>query len=433
METSPEGSPLKLAEQRTKSFDNRKIIIGSTPTFIDTSNVLRAYAESDQRVFECLCPACGVFNEIQWAHIVWPEGEPERAEYECPHCKGHISERFKVQMVENGVWRATRPEVKKHAGFRLNALVSLLANASWAKLAAEFLTAKDDPGLLRPFVNTVLGQGWSVPTMIDEGALAARAEPFDLNAIPPEVLIITAGADVQDDRIELSVIGWSRDNNTAFVLAHIVTWGSFQDSSTWAEIDEILRSTWRHPWGGRLRIDAACIDAGDGEHYDHVIKFCLPRMSRRVFAIKGMNGARPAFQMAKGRSIANKLAIVGIDTIKTVIFDRLQRGQGIRFSKSLEPIYYEQLASERRVVHYVRGQPKRRFERIGRPRNESLDALVYNFAARQALTVNFERREAELRGRPLPRLGIAEQLAHTPPDQPIHPYGGKWGPDSLRR
>ena len=44
--------------------------------------------------------------------------------------------------------RATRPEICGHAGFRLNALVSLLANASWAKLAAEFIAAKEDPAAL---------------------------------------------------------------------------------------------------------------------------------------------------------------------------------------------------------------------------------------------------------------------------------------------
>ena len=45
-------------------------------------------------------------------------------------------------------------------GFRLNALVSLLANASWGKLAAEFLAAKEDPAELQTFVNCILAQGW---------------------------------------------------------------------------------------------------------------------------------------------------------------------------------------------------------------------------------------------------------------------------------
>ena len=102
--------------------------------------------------------------------------------------------------------------------------------------------------------------------------------------------------------------------------------------------------------------------------------------------------------MAKGKKIKDRLALIGVDTFKNIIFDRLQRGRGIRFSRSLEPVYYEQLASERRVVRYSRGQPVRRFERVSsRTRAEALDALVYATAARSAVTVSFERREAEVR------------------------------------
>jgi phage terminase large subunit GpA-like protein len=410
MEASAEGDPIRLAEMRTLTFATRKIIIGSTPIFDDTSAVIRAYNESDQRIFEVPCPACGAFTEIMWQHIVWPEGEPTAAAFQCPHCQALIAERHKAQMVTAGQWRATKPEVEGHAGFRLNSLVSLLVNARWGVLAKEFLSAKSDPARLQSFTNTILGQGWSTPSMINEDVLAARAEPFDLNSIPPEVLILTAGADVQDDRVEVSIVGWTRES-VALVLGHFVVWGSFDDDSTWQEVDELLRTRWRHPHGGQLKIDAACVDASDGDHFDKVLNFCYPRMNRRVFAIKGLYGARPSFQMAKGKRIGDKLALIGVDGLKNVIFDRLQRAQGIRFSKSLEPVYYEQLASERRVVRYARGQPTRRFERIGKARNETLDCLVYAMAARTPVKVAFDRREAELRGTAAPVTPMWKMLA----------------------
>src|SRR4029077_10644261 len=71
MEVTAEGDPVALAEKRTLSFANRKIIVGSTPLFEDTSHVLRAYSESDRRVFECPCPACSNFTEILWQHVEW--------------------------------------------------------------------------------------------------------------------------------------------------------------------------------------------------------------------------------------------------------------------------------------------------------------------------------------------------------------------------
>ena len=120
-------------------------------------------------------------------------------------------------------------------------MVSPLSNASWAKLAAEFITAKDRPDLLQPFVNTVLAQGWSGPGgELEDGKLQARAEPFDLDHIPREVLCLTVGADTQDDRIEASVLGWTKTRE-CLILGHFVIWGSFTDSETWNEFDDLLK------------------------------------------------------------------------------------------------------------------------------------------------------------------------------------------------
>jgi hypothetical protein len=60
-------------------------------------------------------------------------------------------ERDKPDLVASGRWRATRPEVEGHHGYRSNALVSTLANCAWGKLAREFIVAKDDSDLLRAF------------------------------------------------------------------------------------------------------------------------------------------------------------------------------------------------------------------------------------------------------------------------------------------
>ncbi|MCQ4191019.1 phage terminase large subunit family protein [Methylocystis suflitae] len=404
MEISAEGNPIRLAERRTLSFPNRKIIIGSTPIFEDSSHVLRAYAESDQRIFEIPCASCGSFTEILWANIEWPPDHPQDAAFRCPHCNELIGERNKAQMVNAGRWRALRPEVTDHAGFRLNALVSLLANASWGKLAQEFLAAKDDPSELQTFINTILAQGWrEAGSELDETSLAARGEPFGLNKIPEEVLTISVGVDAQDDRLECTLAGWSR-HNECYVLAHIVLWGSIDDDSTFLELDELLRTKWTHPYGGKLGVDSCVIDAGDGGHFDRILTFCAARSGRRVMAGKGVPGfARPAIQASKSKIRGGgRLWLVGVDVLKSTIFDRLQRGRLIRFSNELEPTYYEQLSSERRVVRYVRGKPTRRFERIPGARAETLDALVYAHAARSAAPIQFDQRESELRQQPQP-------------------------------
>lgn len=265
MEITAEGDPLSLAERRTISFATRKIITGSTPLFEDTSCVLRAFAASDQRVFEVPCPECGAYAEIMWQHIEWPDGDPASAAFRCPNCKALVDERHKVAMVSAGVWRRTNESVTRHAGFRLNSLVSLLPNTSWGALATEFGAAKEDSTLLQAFVNTYLGQGWRESgEEVDETALSARAEAFGLDAIPAEVLLIVASCDVQDDRLEVSIVGFSRKGEM-YVLAHVVLWGSVDDDTTWHELDALLKSKWRHPFGGQIGVEACAVDSGDGE------------------------------------------------------------------------------------------------------------------------------------------------------------------------
>jgi len=158
-----EGNLVDLCVQRTISFDNRKILVGSTPLHESTSHVTRLYAQSSQNIWEVPCVACGAYAEITWSSIEWKPDKPETAAWRCPHCAELIEHSHKAAMVRKGQWRALNPEVRHHVGFKINSLVSPLANASWGKLAAEFLLAKDDTDTLRVFINTA-SRGASRPT-----------------------------------------------------------------------------------------------------------------------------------------------------------------------------------------------------------------------------------------------------------------------------
>ena len=234
---------------------------------------MRAYGESDSASSNALALLCGGFAEIVWSISSGRRAIPARRALDAPPAARSSPSALKPAMVEAGRWRATAPHVEGHAGFRLNALVSVHANASWGRLAEEFVRAKDDPAELQTFVNTILAQGWRAPGEdVDESALAGRAEPFGLDRIPPEVLVVTVGVDVQDDRLECAVCGWTRASE-CLVLGHIVIWGAHDDDTTWMELDELLKTRWPHPHGGRLRVDACAIDAGDGQHFDKVLSF----------------------------------------------------------------------------------------------------------------------------------------------------------------
>lgn len=397
-EPNPEGSAIKLAEKRTVSYQNRKIFMASTPTDAETSNILKAYAESDQRIFELPCPGCAEFFEPKWAHVHWDksaDGEhmPDTAHMVCPSCGSIIEESSKPAMVEAGRWRATRPHVRGHAGFKTSALISTLANASWSEIVREFLEAKRDPDLLRVWTNTLLGEPFHDRSGdgFDEHELAQRAESFGLSSIPTDVRILTAGVDVQAYGLEVVTLGHSATQ--MFVLAYETIHTPPTSDECWRELDDLLKRRFPHPLGGRIGYDAAAVDSGDGNTSDIVYQYTRPRASRRIVAIKGHEGDRLLIE----RSSKPWLYIVGADSAKSRLYGLLERPGHVRFSAELPPRFYEELTSERRVTFYKAGQPRKRWERVKGARAEALDSFVYAMAVRQLVGLDLVRRENELR------------------------------------
>ncbi|WP_342361395.1 phage terminase large subunit family protein [Terrarubrum flagellatum] len=414
MEVTSEGDPIDLAEKRTLSFADRKIIIGSTPTDDIRTFVGKLYAKSDQRVFRVPCPHCGHRFEILWEHIQYPPGKPEEAYCVCPSGNGCVIEdRHKLAMVEAGDWEITRPEVKGHAGFRLNALVSLFANAAWGNLAREYEDARAaGPYKLMVFYNTVLGLVWTdAVDSLDENKLMARAEPFALvwdekksrwrEDIPREVLYITAGVDVQTDRLEILFVGWSR--NQRWFLGHEVVRGATNLQSTWDELDALLKTQWTHPLGGKIGVEAAAVDSGDGNRTQDVYNFCGPRSGRKIIAIKGREGpidVLKATTSKKARRSGARLYIVGVDQVKADLISSTSVDAGnpgaLRFSSELSREWFVQFTSERRKVQYPKGRPKVTFERIGYRAAEALDCAVYGTAVRSLCRFNWDERQKAL-------------------------------------
>lgn len=441
IEVTAEGDALVLAINRTLSFPNRKIVRGSTPKDEDTSTICREYDASDRRIYEIRCVECNEFAEPKWSQIEWEKDKDaqgrtmrhrtETAAWACPNCGVLIPERRKSEMVANGRWRATRPEVKGHAGFALSALISPHVNASWAELAAEYVAASGSPDLLRAFHNTKLGEGWSESVdSTTADALAERTGPFGLNVKTPEgvelhlpeaVLLLTAGVDVQPDRLEISIYGWAKDG-TAYALGHFVLWGDTLEGFVWRELDELLLQRWAHPFGGKVGIEVTCVDSGDGGTTEAVYGFCWPRLARGVLPIKGMSGRRSVIEASKGAvsggAIGGKgrLWIVGVDEIKQILLTKLARyPDQIRFSASLPLSWFSQLTSERRVIKRIAGRPVRKFERIKGEAAEALDATVYAFAARYGMPpIDFDAREKRLA-----EAGAGRPPPAPPPSRPV--------------
>ena len=400
-----EGDPLVLAEKRTFSFADRKIICGSTPVDEETSRICRLYDASDKRVWEVPCPHCGDFHEIAWKDISWPEGRPEEAAWACPSCGAVTEDREKAPMLLAGRWRATAPHVEGHHGYRINALSSLLPNAAWGKLAAEFVIAKRSPVTLKPFVNTILGEPWRGDNdEIDPTVFDRLREPLSADALPRDVLWLTAGVDLQGDRMECSLVGWTEQGD-ARVIEHGMLFGSPVEEGTWADLEAWLTRQFRHPLGGVFYLAAALIDSGNWT--EAVYAFCRPRGARRIVAAKGVAGpGRPALTWSTSRKA--RIALVGVDGLKRSILERVKHGGTLTFADDLPADYFDQLRAERRVIRFSHGQPQERWELIPGRRNEALDCLCYATAAFTLVSRDPTRRRGELASVPTaPRSRVA--------------------------
>ena len=329
-EMTAEGDAVALAEKRTLAYRDRKIVCGSTPLFeSDLGDSAPLSAERPAGVRGSVPGLRDLHRDHVGVHRVGA-GTAGNRRLPLPTLPGA---RARARESCNG--RARRLAADAAGGEGPSRLPAQLAhqpspNAAWPKLAAEFLAlAKKDPDAFACFVNTVLGEAWRADEDAgpDEHELAARVEPFSLDAIPPEVLILTAGVDVQDDRFEISTLGFARDG-AVYVLAHDVIFGRPRDGAdeAWRDLDDHLRRRFPHPKGGVLKIDACAIDAGDGDSYVQVLEFRSSRCGSRSSAIKGVDGfSRPPLVMSKSTHRKGWLFIVGVDPIKNRILSMIAK------------------------------------------------------------------------------------------------------------
>ncbi len=384
-----EGDPISLAKRRAATFWNRKIILVSTPTNKGASRIEAAYEESDMRKYLVPCHDCGNEQELVWANVKWESDNPKTAIYVCPECGSVWGDGERRRAVSNGRWVATQP-FKGVAGFHLNALYS-----PWAVLAdavEEFLYARKDPMRLKTFVNTFLGETWEDEgDGVDDYAVAKRKEEY--TGIPEEVVVLTAGVDVQDDRLEVEVVGWGAGEESWQIEYHVL-YGDPSSPSLWQRLDEILLATYEHPTGEPMLIRSTCVDSG-GHHTRAVYSYAKTRAAHRVFAIKGVGGeGKPIVGRPSKNNIGKvPLYAIGVDTAKEVHYSRLrieEPGPGYcHFPASRDDEYFRQLTAEKQVIKYHKGFPSRVWVKH-RTRNEALDVRVYAIAAFSILNVNID-------------------------------------------
>lgn len=323
MEIIKEGNPLEIFKRRQAASEVGQLLITSTPG--DSENtIIWPYLEGGTfELFHVPCPHCGHKQPLEWARLKWTKGKPLTAQYQCRSCEALIDERYKREMLTAGEWEPTNPE-GTYPSFHLNALYSPFGKTSWAVLADEWEKAQGKPADLQVFVNTRLAELWTETAEIAEpDALLKRlGKPVDWaeGEVPDGVGLLTAGVDVQANRLEARIWGWGAGLES-FLIAILVEPGDPQKEpdtpgSVWRRLDAFLQQEFTHTSGRKVRLSAALIDSGFAT--SQVYRYTRNRRHLRLFASKGIGGeglkilGKPTLQ-GRERSILYPL---GVDEAK---------------------------------------------------------------------------------------------------------------------
>ena len=388
-----EGDPVNLARKRTATFWNRKIILTSTPTVKGASRVEMEFEQSDKRYFHVPCPHCDHEQTLKWANVTWGKDDqgkavPASAQYACEHCGALWTDTQRHQAVRKGRWIAESPGGDR-AGFHLSELYS-----PWSTLpdiVQAFIEAKKSPDLLKTWVNTCLGETWEdrEGDGVDHSSLYTRREKYPAQ-VPEDALILTAGIDVQHDRIEMEVVAWGEGEESWNVDYRVIPGDTTRDE-VWRDLDDALSASYTHQTGTQLLITAAVIDSSD--QTTTVYSFVKRSRHQRLFAGKGVSGAgRPVAQVSRRSSGTKRrdvdLYAIGVDDAKGIVYARLkieEKGPGYcHFPLERDVEYFEQLTAEKLVTKFHKGFARREWVKT-RARNEALDCRVYAYAALRIL------------------------------------------------
>jgi phage terminase large subunit GpA-like protein len=460
-EIKGEGDPVSLVRKRQTTYGRKaKTLEISSPTEEDGSKIHEDFLAGDQRKYFVACPHCSEMQPLEWEHLHYDLNE-DRAWYVCAANACVIEEHSKPLMLPDRAmggtaeWRPTATGKTGVWSYTISSLYAPLGWVSWLELAREYdaaekALANGDGELMRVFYNTRLARVYSPATArIRPAALQAKAEAYPLGIAPAPALMLTATVDVQDNRLEVQIVGWGPGpcGLECWVVNTEILFGVPALPEVWNDLDKLLCTPIRHASGALMIIRAVAIDSGDGDYTQEVYEFCRPRRRRiigghrqDVLAIKGASQAKaPIISRGKvmeytyrGKPAPGGVELfqVGPETAADWFMSRLALEEkiAIHTPAGLPLEFYEQLLAEAKITEWVKGRRVRRYRPLKRgARNEQFDLMKYNVALGHYLGLDrytaerWAPLEARLRQADLLVEALADQMpaADLPPPAPL--------------
>lgn len=476
-----QGSTIKLLRERLKTYYDTLSIMGGTPTLKKLSAIEDEMELTDKRQYYVPCHHCEAPAPLEWANVKWLSDDslthpvygkalPDSAYYACASCGGAWTDAEKNRNVrrarelqKQGVpgvgWVATAPFTGL-AGFYLNDLVSAFPGAALAELVRKYLEAvhkanAGDVFALIEFWNNQLGLAFEYKSPAPEPEeLEKRAEDYAEFTVPWGGLRLSAGVDVQGNRLAIVIVAWGRGEESWRVY-----WGEIYGNPVdeldpvWAELESFLFRPYKHASGAELLIEGATVDSSDGNTNDAVYKFCRKHRTRGVMAGKGNETGeiyRPAHPVdPRGTTKAARYGLqvfpVGTEKAKDLLIGFGEHGGRLRLSekkgdqvvtgngpgrmhwyRGIRSDYFTGVTAE--IKAPKKGRPRNKLYWQEKPgvRNEPLDCEVYALHAsrspRMKVNLMSEAQWAALeqRLRQPDLIGAATVVAPAPAPIPEH-------------
>lgn len=394
-ESKKEADPISLAVERTKTFNNRKIYMCSTPT-TRTGHIWEEKEKADiEKHYFVPCPHCGEFIELKFAQIRWPDDneklsaadKAEFAQYICQECGNTINDSDKMEMLQKGRWETVKENTKftKTVAFWINTLYSPFTRFS--QIAKAYLIAKDDTEALHNFTNSWLAEPWE-DTKLKTNAETVMERQTDLPefVVPEWTRLLTAGVDVQETSLYYIIRAWGE-----YLTSQLVTRGQV---TSFRDIERIMNLEYMKPDGTVKLVDLCLIDSGDqtDEVYDFAAinsEWCLPS--------KGTSSMLSYYKLSSVNKTSSKaygmtLALVDGGKYKDMIAGRMKRENGTGSWMVFDGIdleYCTQVTAEHKITEKGGGGKLRTrwVQKTSHADNHYLDCEVYGMAAADILGV----------------------------------------------
>lgn len=414
-----EANPIKLTDERTKNFYNRKKVDTSTPT-LETGNIWQMLISADiVYKYKVPCPHCGHYQIFQFKQLKWPDEfdhDPKlaasNAYYECEHCRQHIYDHHKMAMLRAGKWvggifiKENENEKEKwvegkrksgrakSVGFHLSSFYSPWV--TFGQIVKEFLDSKDIPEKLMNFINSWLAEPWvDKANRMRSDIIMEQQADHDRGIVPADALLITAGVDVQKDHFWWSIRAWGE-----LITSWLVDYGR---AETWTEIEEILDRAYPNVYGEALYINLMGLDSGFNT--DEVYEFCITHQGLCI-PTKGSSKRMTSRYLItnidkKDKYFGLKLYVLDTSQYKDSIVSRLNRKPGTpgawMVCKGVERYYADQVCAEQKVlIKDKKGRTHEEWQPISsHAQNHFLDTEVINMAVAEIAGVRYLKKQSK--------------------------------------